>query len=487
MATYRSPGVYIEEIPTLPPSIAEVESAVPAFIGYTQKAMNLVADDLLNVPTPIDSLAEYEQYFGDDTGIFEDAGNIKIDVDEQQDSGGNTTGYSVVIDITTTALRPYILHNAMQLYFANGGTRCYIVSVGYYTDKISLTTATKRGLQDGLGTIGMIDGPTILLSPEAISLNQGDFNAFNQAMLNQASTLKDRFAIIDTLESTTPKSPGSITTDVGTAIDGVANGTSQVGLQYGAVYYPFLQTIYNLAFDFPNLTIDKYTTNGAASDPKGLTGKAMSTLPYSLYSVISAQYQKYNVILPPSAAIAGVYCGVDANRGVWKAPANVALTDVNKATVTVARVDQDSLNVNDTTGKSVNAILNSPGFGIVVMGARTLDGNDNEWRYINVRRFFIMVEQSVKNSTGLFVFEPNTSITWVKVQAMIENYLFQKWRDGALAGAKPEQAYYVNVGLGSTMTAQDILEGRLIVQIGMAVARPAEFIIMEFIQMLQSS
>jgi phage tail sheath protein FI len=121
------------------------------------------------------------------------------------------------------------------------------------------------------------------------------------------------------------------------------------------------------------------------------------------------------------------------------------------------------------------------------MGGRTLDGNDNEWRYINVRRFFITVEQSIKNSMGMFVFEPNTSATWVKVQAMVENYLFLKWRDGALAGAKPEQAFFVNIGLGSTMTSVDILEGRLIIQIGMAVARPAEFIIMQFEQMLQTS
>src|SRR5690349_1149075 len=140
MATFRSPGVYIEEIPTLPPSIAEVQSAVPAFIGYTQKAMNLIADDLWQVPTPIDSLVEYEQYFGDDSGIFEDVANIEIDVDEKQDTNGNTTGYVTTINIKAANLRPYILHNAMKLYFANGGTRCYIVSVGSYADNIALTT-----------------------------------------------------------------------------------------------------------------------------------------------------------------------------------------------------------------------------------------------------------------------------------------------------------------------------------------------------------
>jgi phage tail sheath protein FI len=98
-----------------------------------------------------------------------------------------------------------------------------------------------------------------------------------------------------------------------------------------------------------------------------------------------------------------------------------------------------------------------------------------------------MVEESVKKSSQWAVFEPNTMSTWVKIQAMIENYLFLKWRDGALAGTKPEQAFFVKVGLGSTMTSLDILEGRMNVEIGMAVARPAEFIILKFSQLMQQS
>ena len=98
-----------------------------------------------------------------------------------------------------------------------------------------------------------------------------------------------------------------------------------------------------------------------------------------------------------------------------------------------------------------------------------------------------MVEQSVKKSTYWAVFEPNDANTWTKVKGMIENFLNLQWRDGALMGAKPDDAYYVKVGLGQTMTSIDILEGRLIVQIGMAVVRPAEFIILTFVQMLPVS
>jgi phage tail sheath protein FI len=184
--------------------------------------------------------------------------------------------------------------------------------------------------------------------------------------------------------------------------------------------------------------------------------------------------------LPPSGAIAGVYSFVDRTRGVWKAPANVSLNEVLEPTQAYTKTQLDNLNVDVNAGKSINAIRSFFGKGTLVYGARTLAGNDNEWRYINVRRFFIMAEESCKKATEGFVFEPNDANTWVKVQGMIENFLITLWRQGALQGAKPEHAFYVAVGLGKTMTALDILEGRMIVEIGMAVVRPAEFIILRF-------
>ena len=184
--------------------------------------------------------------------------------------------------------------------------------------------------------------------------------------------------------------------------------------------------------------------------------------------------------LPPSGIIAGVYSFVDRTRGVWKAPANVSLNEVIEPTQAYTKTQLDNLNVDVNAGKSINAIRSFFGKGTLVYGARTLAGNDNEWRYINVRRFFIMAEESCKKATEAFVFEPNDANTWVKVQGMIENFLITLWRQGALQGAKPEHAFYVAVGLGKTMTALDILEGRMIVEIGMAVVRPAEFIILRF-------
>jgi phage tail sheath protein FI len=145
------------------------------------------------------------------------------------------------------------------------------------------------------------------------------------------------------------------------------------------------------------------------------------------------------------------------------------------------------MNIDPTAGKSVNAIRAFTGKGTLVWGARTLAGNDNEWRYVSVRRFFNMVEESCKKASGQFVFEPNDANTWTKVRAMISNFLTVLWRQGALAGAKPEHAFYVACGIGTTMTALDILEGRMNVEIGMAAVRPAEFIILKFSHKMQES
>lgn len=207
----------------------------------------------------------------------------------------------------------------------------------------------------------------------------------------------------------------------------------------------------------------------------------------ALYNNIVNEIQKTGSMLPPSGSVAGVYAQVDANRGVWKAPANVSLSSTAAPLVKIDNQQQEDLNVDVMAGKSVNAIRNFTGKGTLVWGARTLSGNDNEWRYISVRRFFNMVEKSVQLSTNWAVFEPNDVTTWVRVKAMIENYLTNLWKAGALAGATPDAAFFVNIGLGSTMSAVDILEGRMNVEIGMAAVRPAEFIILKFSHKLQES
>jgi hypothetical protein len=205
-----------------------------------------------------------------------------------------------------------------------------------------------------------------------------------------------------------------------------------------------------------------------------------------LQNIVNEIYKELSKITP-SGAIAGVYAMVDNQRGVWKAPANVSLAGVSRPIFKIDDRAQEDLNVDVISGKSVNAIRSFTGKGTLVWGARTLAGNDNEWRYVPVRRFFNMVEDSVRNATGWAVFEPNDASTWIRVKAMIENYLTNLWKAGAMAGASADQAFFVNIGLGTTMSSVDILEGRMNIEIGMSVVRPAEFIILKFSHKLQES
>ncbi|MEM6268886.1 MAG: phage tail sheath C-terminal domain-containing protein [Bacteroidota bacterium] len=189
--------------------------------------------------------------------------------------------------------------------------------------------------------------------------------------------------------------------------------------------------------------------------------------------------------LPVSSAVAGAYATVDRNRGVWKAPANVSLHQVERPYTKLKDEEQAGMNV-DASGKSVNAIRQFRGKGTLIWGARTLDGNSNEWRYVPVRRLYNFIEESIAKSTEFVVFEPNDANTWTKVRAMIENFLTGLWREGALAGATPQEGFFVNVGLGETMDSDDVLNGRLIIEIGLAAVRPAEFIILKFSHKIQS-
>lgn len=163
------------------------------------------------------------------------------------------------------------------------------------------------------------------------------------------------------------------------------------------------------------------------------------------------------------------------------------MKNVIQTAVEITNDLNDGLNVDATTGTSVNAIRAFTGKGILVWGARTLAGNDNENRYVPVRRLLNFTEESIKKATGHFVFEPNDANIWGKVRSMIEDFLTKQWRNGALAGANPEDAFSVAGGLNNTMSAQDVLEGRMIVEVGLAIVRPAEFIILQFVQMLQKS
>lgn len=452
MTAYKTPGVYTEEIQTLPPSVAGVSTAIPAFIGHTA----LLGKDnaLQNVPTKVTTLLEFEALFG---GPAKAKFSVEVDDDN--------------IEVKVTESPKHLFYHHLSMYFQNGGGPCYILSVGSDADNLTKGDETS-GIIGGLRALEKEDEPTLIVIPDAVELAEGDYNEVCQEVLKQCGTLKDRFAIFDVPAEDT---------------DGAKfrSGIGTEYLKYGATYYPYLQTGLSHAYTEEEVAINATATQTDTNIPGDLkTAKNANT---ALYNQIKRALAGQYVLLSPSAAIAGIYAKVDRERGVWKAPANVGLVSVIGPTREISQQAQESFNIDATSGKSINIIRKFHEKGTLVWGARTLAGNDNEWRYISVRRLFNMIEESTQKATSFAVFESNDALTWLKVRAMIESYLYGLWEQGALAGAAPEQAYYVQVGLGKTMTQQDVLEGRMNVEIGIAAVRPAEFIILRFSHKLQEA
>lgn len=179
--------------------------------------------------------------------------------------------------------------------------------------------------------------------------------------------------------------------------------------------------------------------------------------------------------IPPGGAVAGIYARSDNERGVWKAPANEVVRGASELEFDISKGQQDALNP-----RGVNVIRQFPGRGIRVWGARTLS-SDPLWKYVNVRRLFIFLEASIYRGTQWIVFEPNNEQLWARVRQTIAQFLRTQWRAGALMGLKEDEAFFVKADR-TTMTQDDIDNGRLIVLIGVAPVKPAEFVIFRFAQ-----
>jgi phage tail sheath protein FI len=491
--TLKTPGVYIQEKNAFPSSIVQVATAVPAFIGYTEKAER-GGKSLLQKPTRISSLAEYVQYFG---GAF----RARFTVVESDANDGdafilNGNYYKVTRADNNTAL----FFNSVRLFFENGGGTCYIVSTGTYAGATTLSPA-KSDFDTALNSLIKEYEPTLIAAPEAVLLEEADCYSFYQAMIAHCAKLQSRMAILDVYNGTLGR-----TYDEADVIDRFRSGIGQNSLNYATAYYPFVETTVVQAneLDYRNfdglevlektlvesvakeLLGDLKAVDATDEDRKVMLNQALVATSPTFKSLLAEVRRQLNV-LPPSAAMAGVFAMVDSTRGVWKAPANVSLSSVVAPSVGLNNDEQEDLNVDGRTGKSINVIRSFPGAGVIVWGARTLDGNSQDWRYLNVRRTLIMIEQSTKNAAKTYVFEPNDGGTWFAVRSMIENYLNGLWKEGALVGVAPSDAYQVSIGLGSTMTPNDVLEGIMRITVKVAISRPAEFIVITFQQKVQES
>ena len=453
-----TPGVFITERSAFSP-IVGVPTAVPAFVGYTAKA---VADGRSAYFTPvlINSMAEFEAAFGA-------AFTTTYDIVETSPSDGAHDFTASRWNAATQAFAPkyyalvrasaaFNLYNSLRLFYANGGGPCYAVSVGDYTDdgRAPDGVAIDAGkLTQGLTAIGAQAGPTMLIVPDAVLL-QSDarpahglpvsaaFNALAQAMMAQCGVLQDRVAILDVYgaDALKPAPNGSVpNSDVGYLAETFQNGVGDNSLGYGMAYFPFLETtvVQPDEVDYRNFSIGKTDqlallqgvltdtaaqifpdlasmptrrrTRPAVPQVKDLIAAIATTTDASaivrlnedLADVIPLLRQMETVVataqnlLPPSGAIAGIYTFVDATRGVWTAPANMMPVAVTAPSVRLDDQQQGGLNA-PVNGKAINAIRDFVGRGTLVWGARTLDANNNDYRYVPVRRTLIYVEQSIK-------------------------------------------------------------------------------------------
>lgn len=537
MGQMKTPGVYIVEKNAFPNSVVEVATAVPAFIGYTEKASNK-GKSLLNKPWRITSISEYHDYYGG-------APNPLFTIEEKPQDSTEEAAFSLadkeylLSQEDGTKGGKYHLYYSMLLFFQNGGGPCYIVSVGNYKNDIE---ADK--LEKGIDLLIKEQEPTMVVMPDVVLLDEPDCIKVQQASLSHCGgKMKNRVSVLDIWGGDRDRQDPEG--------DPIENFRSALGinfLDYAASYYPWLNTMIvqdndlsyenidkdnspvqlkdllktelNLPDQAPTIDKDKdppaekmkktktlklmeavdgLTKDWKAPDPdtkkvmtdeevqanKILLNKSLIAISPLFNKILTEIKSKLN-LLPPAAAMAGVYTMVDNSRGVWKAPANVSLNAVVSPSVNITHDDQEDLNVT-TTGKSINAIRTFIGEGVLVWGARTLDGNSLDWRYISVRRTLIMLEESIKLATKAYVFESNDANTWVTIKSMIRNFLTGIWKRGGLAGASPDDAFSVHVGLGETMTPEDILEGILRVTILVAVTHPAEFIEITFQQQMQKS
>lgn len=468
MKEYKTPGVYIEEIPKLPPSIASVETAIPAFIGYTEKAQWRAPDDLRNKAWRITSLIEYEQYFGRPAPETQ---CISVSVKPVSSSRAEVNA-----SVNEELRSKFLMHYSLQMFFANGGGPCWIISVDNYTNGGGQVSGDT--LKTGLEEAAKINEITLLLFPDAINVaSEIEYYDLYKEAIDQCVLLQDRFVIMDVFHKA--ENLGNWRLDI-QLLRNTLSGTAEE-LKYAASYFPNIYTGVNFNYRSAGSDTDNDAFVTVTDFPDATTLDALKTNNNAFYFLAKNAINNLQMLLPPSPAMAGIYAQVDNSRGVWKAPANINIDNAIRPQHLVTHSEQEELNVDTKAGKSINVIRKFEGRGpAIVWGARTLAGNDNEWRYVSVRRFFIMVEESTKNATEQFVFEPNDRNTWVRLKSMIANYLVQQWKAGALMGASEREAFYVNIGLNETMTEQDILEGRLIVEIGLAVVRPAEFIILRF-------
>ncbi|MFI0237564.1 phage tail sheath family protein [Streptomyces sp. NPDC016845] len=503
MPEYLAPGVYIEEIERGPRPIEGVATSTAAFLGETLRGPRL--------PRLVTSYGEFVRYFGD---IFHPGKYMPYAVKTFFDNGGRRcfitrvtgadagTAERVLGDITITALGPGESYNQVWVRILAGTTRDgngdpigFRLRLDYWADPRNVP-----GDADSIDTAQVL--PTVSEDFDDLSVDPASPSYFAKRINNFNSVLVE----VAAPEGAALPQPAAERLDGGSAGDalvppdfeGDPDPTRPTGLaaldldqfrSVAIVYAPGCDyTTANLVVAhcernrFRIAVVDALPDQASAQAiaPRDQVTDSRYGAFYYPWIYVSDPRSGMRKKIPPGGAVCGIYARTDNTRGVFKSPANEVIAGAIDLEYDINQRTQEVLNP-----QGANAIRRFPGRGIRVWGARTMS-SDPLWKYVSVRRLFIFLEASIYNSTQWVVFEPNDTRLWARVKQTVTLFLRSQWREGALFGDKEEEAFSVAVGR-ETMTEQEILNGMLVIEIGVAPVRPAEFVIFRIFQKTQEA
>ena len=507
MPEYLAPGVYVEEIERGPKPIEGVATSTVAFLGETERGPIK--------PRFISSYGEFLRLFGE---VYDAGKYLPYAVKSFFDNGGRRAYIARIVgaggaastltlgDYTITAVGPGTASDRIWVRIDEGTTKRVkpgeqdATSIGFRL-RIFYWASLPANAQpfDPVANDKLLPRPSLSEDFDDLSLDANSPNYWQKRVGNGNSSLVT-LQVAPTATLPTATTGGALANGANGADPGAPEyegdapaADQRTGLAALAMD-PYRDVAIVCAPGASDDIVQKVITHcevnryrfavidspaGTAVatnlDPRTTIDDTKYAAFYHPWIVVSDPRSGNRVKIPPSGAVCGIYALTDNTRGVWKAPANETVAGALDLEFDVTHGEQENLNP-----KGVNVIRRFPGRGIRVWGARTLS-SDPLWKYINVRRLFIFLEASIYYSTQWVVFEPNDPKLWARVKQTVTLFLRSQWREGALFGEKEEEAFTVAVGR-ETMTEDDILNGRLIVEIGIAPVRPAEFVVFRIYQ-----
>ena len=507
MPEYLHPGVYIEEIEPGPRPIEGVPTSTSAFLGEAERGTL--------TPTLVTSNEDFRRWFGGvfdkscylphaAAGFFENGGK-RLYVSRIIGLGGTPASKDIGGGVIATAVGPGAWGRRVWIRVREGSTPDQDNNTGFRL-QLAYWTTKPDAVFDPFVDATRLPRPQILEEYDDLSIDTLSPNYFEKRLLDTAtkgsSSPLISLAAPNGATGNPPAADGDFLNIDGhePPVPGLADFDPQDGRQQGLaaldldpyrdvalVYAPFprnqpneiAQAIFQHCerrrFCFSVIDAPSDTSPGQLNPRVSNQWDTQYAAFYAPWIFASDPLTGARVRIPPGGHVLGIYARTDAERGVFKAPANEVVRGALDVGFEISESLQDALNP-----LGVNAIRVFPTRGIRVWGARTLSSN-GLWKYISVRRLFIFLERSIYEGTQWVVFEPNDDNLWARVKDTIRLFLRSQWRAGALLGQTEDEAFFITCDR-TTMSQDDILNGRLICEIGIAPVRPAEFVIFRILQ-----